>query len=159
MKKEPSRTVDAPDDLVAETLKEHDQCMWVVAEVEACLEKRPDRDGVWLSELLEKLSRLEAAMRAHFRVEETGPIYRQLPVKHPRFADRAAALEGEHKQILATLRKVADKASAMAGEAEPYELRELNAHAQLLLATLQRHEAEENELVLEANWTEVGVGD
>jgi hypothetical protein len=98
-------------------------------------------------------------MRAHFRVEETGPIYRQLPVRHPRFADRAAVLEGEHKQILATLRKVADKASALAGEAEPYELRELNAHTQLLLATLQRHEAAENELVLEANWTEVGVGD
>ena len=159
MEKEPSQTVDAPQDLVSETLKEHDQCMWVVAEVEACLEKKPDRDGVWVSELLEKLSRLEAAMRGHFRVEETGPIYRQLPVKHPRFADRAAELEAEHKQILATIREVADKANGLAGEAEPYELRELNAHAQLLLATLQRHEAEENELVLEANWTEVGVGD
>ena len=97
-------------------------------------------------------------MRVHFRTEETGPIYRQLPIKHPRLADRAAALEAEHKQILATIRDVADKAHAL-GEAEPCELRELNAQVQLLLATLQRHEAQENELVLEANWTDVGAGD
>ena len=78
--------------LVEETIREHDQCMWVVAEVEACLEQHPDKEGLWVAELLEKLSRLDVALRQHFQVEEKGPLYRQLPIKHPRLASRASAL-------------------------------------------------------------------
>jgi hypothetical protein len=30
---------------------------------------------------------------------------------------------------------------------------------QLMVATIRRHEAEENEIVIQAHWDEVGVGD
>ena len=42
---------------------------------------------------------------------------------------------------------------------EIYQMRELNAQVQLLVATIRRHEAAENEIVIEAHWDEVGVGD
>ena len=43
--------------------------------------------------------------------------------------------------------------------AEPYRLHELNARVQLLIAKIQRHESEENEIVLDAHWSDLGMGD
>ena len=40
-----------------------------------------------------------------------------------------------------------------------YDLRELNAAVQLFVATLRRHEAAENEIVVHSLWDELGTGD
>ncbi len=40
-----------------------------------------------------------------------------------------------------------------------HSLREFNAGVQLLIASIRRHEAEENEVVLSAHWQEYGAGD
>ena len=42
---------------------------------------------------------------------------------------------------------------------EIHELRELNAHVQLFIATIRRHEAEENEIIMGAYWDELGAAD
>ena len=44
-------------------------------------------------------------------------------------------------------------------EPETLDLRELSAHVQLFAARFRRHEAAENELVVEAYWNDIGVGD
>jgi uncharacterized small protein (DUF1192 family) len=132
--------------------------MQVVAELETCLEKHPDAEGCWVAELQEKLAVLAETLKAHFKVENEGPLYRGLPESHPRLANRLRALEAEHGVLLTRLSNVQEQAAGLR-DPEPYELRELNARAQLLVARIQRHEAQENEIVMEAHWGEVGVGD
>jgi len=144
--------------IVDEMLGEHRGCMEVVAEVERCLDCQPDREGRWVARLLDSLPRLATTLRTHFEVEQQGPLYRKLPIGFPRFAQRLEQLEAEHVRIL----EVADSALARARtlrSAEMYEIRELNAQVQLLVATIRRHEAEEDEIIIQAHWDEVGVGD
>jgi len=148
----------ARPEIVDEMLGEHRGCMEVVIEVERCLDCQPDREGRWVSRLLETLPRLAATLRTHFEAEQQGPLYRKLPISFPRFAHRLEQLEAEHVRIL----EVVDGALARARdlrEAEMYEIRELNAQVQLLVATIRRHEAEEDEIIVQAHWDEVGVGD
>jgi hypothetical protein len=149
---------EAGPDTVNELLGEHRGCMAVVAEVERCLDCQPDREGHWVSRLLESLPRLATTLRAHFEEEQQGPLYRKLPISFPRFAHRLEQLEAEHVRIL----EVVDGAVARARKlrsAEMYEIRELNAQIQLIVATIRRHEAEEDEILIQAHWDEVGVGD
>jgi len=145
-------------DIVDETLEEHRGCMAVVAEVERCLDQKPDQDGVWLARMTESLPRLARTLRDHFRSEQQGPLFRKLPVTFPRFAHRLEQLEAEHVRILEIVDSVVARARNLA-DPQIYEIRELNAQVQLIIATIRRHEAEENEIVVQAHWDEVGVGD
>jgi hypothetical protein len=140
------------------TLDEHRACMAVVAEVETILDRQPDRGGKWLASLREKLPELRRTLETHFAGEEGGPLFRQLPIQAPQLSGRLSRLEEEHAGILVSVDSLTDRAAAL-DEPEVYELRELNAQVQLLVATIRRHEAEENELVMQANWDEIGDGD
>ena len=144
--------------LVEVTLDEHRACMAVVAEVETILDRQPDRAGKWLATLREKLPELRRTLETHFAGEEGGPLFRQLPIQAPQLSGRLSRLEEEHAGILVSVDSLADRADAL-DDPEVYELRELNAQVQLLVATIRRHEAEENELVMQANWDEIGDGD
>ncbi len=139
------------------TLDEHRECMALVAEVERCLDRTPDRES-WLAELRDKLPKLAEKLDLHFRDEETQYLYREVPLSFPRFSDRLESLKSEHRDIMAAARSAIDKAKGL-GSAEMHELRELNARIQLLVATIRRHEAEENEILLRAYWHDVGAGD
>jgi len=140
------------------TIDTHRQCMRIVSEVETCLDRPPDRDGRWLGELREKLPALADVLRGHFIDEEREYLYTELPAQKPRFADRLAKLKSEHGSILEAVDEAISKAGRVEG-GEVHELRELNACVQLVVATIRRHEAEENEIVLRAYWHDVGAGD
>jgi hypothetical protein len=144
--------------LVEETMDEHRGCLQLISEVESCLDRPPEDRRVWLSELRGMLLRLAAAMRLHFEGEESGPIFRALPLRHPRLARPLAELEAEHPLMLEAIDKVLRKVAEFENP-ELFELRDLNGRVQLLLAQIRRHEAAEDELVLRAHWEEVGVGD
>ena len=148
-------TVEA---LVQQTLRAHDRASWIVAEVEACLEARPDGEGRWAAVLIEKLSRLDVALRDHFRSEEQGALYGVLPERLPHLAERLGELQKEHGRILEMIRDTIDEANRQR-DATPQEMPRLRALVQLVVATIERHEAAENELVVEAHWGEVGTDD
>ncbi len=150
---------DADDrNLVESTRDEHRGCMQVVADVEADLDRPLDRDGGWIRNLREKLPQLHATLKAHFESEQKGPMFRKVPLDHPRLADRLRKLETEHATILASVEDVQRRVEAL-NDPESHDLHEINAHAQMLIARIQRHEAEENEVLMEAHWSEVGAGD
>jgi len=146
------------DAMVDEALGEHRECMQVVSEVEDCLERRLDRGGQWVGEVLAVLPRLAASLRAHFEAEQGGALFRKVPLTHPQYADRLQRLEAEHDQILKRIDEVVGKAEGVASE-KLYEVRELNAQVQMLVATIRRHEAEETEILMGAHWEEIGTGD
>ena len=140
------------------TLGEHRDLVQMVAEVEACLDRPPDREGHWIDALVEKLPALIDSLRCHFSAEQQGALYCEVPVKYPRFADRLDVLAGEHPKILEAAEEVITLSKTV-GRAHIYEQRELNARVQLLISTIRRHEAEETEIILSANWDEMGTGD
>ena len=144
--------------LIEETLDEHRGCLQLITEVEQCLDRPPDDRQRWLADLKGTLARLATALRRHFEGEESGPIFRSLPLQHPRLARPLARLEAEHPAMLERMNDVLHKAEALENT-EIFELRELNGSVQLLLAQIRRHEAAEDELVIRAHWEEVGVGD
>jgi len=141
-----------------EALEEHRECMQVVSTVESCLDRHPDRDGQWIAQLCDELPRLAETLRCHFTAEQQGPLYSTLPVTHPRFASRLQKLEGEHAKIIKAVEEAVQKAVDL-HDPQMYEIREFNAELQLMVATIRRHEAEENEIILSAHWDEVGTGD
>jgi hypothetical protein len=152
---DPDRTVDADPQA---TINTHRECMCVVSELEACLDRPPDRSGKWLGELREKLPQLAKVLEGHFAEEEQEYLYTELPAQKPRYADRLAKLKSEHAGMLASVQEAIDRAEAVTGSEVP-DQRELNAVVQLLVATIRRHEAEENEIVLRAYWHDLGAGD
>lgn len=148
-----------PEDSSLEAiLDEHRDCMQIVAEVEACLDEHPDREGEWMGRMLPKLKALAGKLRSHFREEEQASLYREVPERFPRFADRLQRLASEHSQILARATDLVGRAGAL-DHTRIHELREFNAGVQMLVASLRRHEAEENEVILSAHWREFGEGD
>lgn len=154
---ERATTESAASRLAEQTLEEHGGCMRLVADVESCLDRRPDDVQGWLGDLRDALSRLRDAMREHMKDEEAGAIFRALPQRHPRLAAPLSRLESEHPALLTNIGDVLDRARALE-RPELFELRELNARAQLFVARLRRHEAAENEIVLEAYWDDLGGG-
>jgi hypothetical protein len=132
--------------------------MRVVGEVESCLDERPDREGRWMGRMLPKLETLASKLRSHFREEEQAALYCEVPERFPRFADRLRRLASEHEQILDRASDLVRRAGTL-NHTRIHELREFNAGVQLLVASIRRHEAEENEIVLSAHWQEFGEGD
>jgi hypothetical protein len=147
------------DGLVDETLDEHRTCMRVVTDLERFLATPADTAGRWVEGLIERLDRLCGTLKAHFEAEQNGPLFRKLPLSKPRLAERLARLEREHGEILEAGQLTRDRASGLEDGAETYQIHELNARVQLLIAKIQRHESEENEIVLDAHWSDLGMGD
>ena len=147
------------DGLVGDTLDEHRTCMRVVTDLESFLATPAAPADQWVEGLIERLDRLCGTLKAHFEAEQDGPLFRQLPLAKPRLAGRLSRLEKEHAEILDAGRSTRERAESLGESAETYQLHELNARVQLLIAKIQRHESEENEIVLDAHWSDLGMGD
>jgi hypothetical protein len=148
----------AEGNLVDQTREEHRSCMQLVAEVEQVLDRRPDDPESWLTDLKDRLAHLREELKEHFEVESAGPMFRALPISHPRLALRLSQLESEHPLMLENLDDLLAKARALK-QPEVFQLRELNGLTQWFAARIRRHEAAEYELVIEAHWDDVGTGD
>ena len=132
--------------------------MQLVAEVETLLDRRPDDPVAWLADLTANLVRLRDELKEHFEDEQSGQMFRALPISHPRLAVPLAKLEAEHPVMLVNLDELLERAREL-DEPEVYQLRELNGSTQLFVARIRRHEAAEYEMVMEAYWSDVGTGD
>ena len=141
---------------IDEAKRGHRECMEVLAEVERCVDRTPDE--AWVTDLMRCLPNLRESLQRHFTEEESGTLYDTMPMVFPHLSRRFEELRSEHPRLLENVDEILGKAEKLEAP-ETYELRELDAHVQLLLARIRRHEAQENELVFEAVWREVGVGD
>ncbi len=138
---------------------EHRSCIDAVVALEQILGRAPDRGGDWLGALRGELDDLAAALVAHFEDERDSDLYAALAMRVPQYSARLEELMAEHEEILTRLAAVREAAEELQDDVELYQLRELNAQAQMLAATIRRHEAEENEMVMRAYWREIGGGD
>lgn len=152
------RPQGSPTELVEDAFDEHRECMKLVADLENCLDRRQEPADEWLATVQDCLTQLRASLKQHFVGEVEGWLYREMPLRRPRFAATLERLEAEHPAILQELERMAAKAAALS-DPERHQLRELAGHLQLFMARLRRHEAEENEILVSAVVEDTGQGD
>jgi hemerythrin-like domain-containing protein len=137
-----------------DVLEEHRRLVGRIQELESWLE-RTDRSSEWAAKLSTMLLAVAALLRAHFGGEAEISVFVALNEEHPRFSAKISQLESEHPRILQLFGAAADRAASLqAGSPRDYDA--LAAQAQAAIAMLRRHEAEENEMIMNAYWDDLG---
>ena len=133
-------------ELSDELLSEHQGCLKLINDVEiAC---RRERNPAWAEVLHERMHRLRHALEAHFRSEEQGPLFRKVSKAYPRFADQLNRLRAEHAVLLYSFDAACVEARGVGAQGTRLALGALAMRVRAVLASLRRHEAEENEVIL-----------
>ena len=109
---------------------------------------RPGRFAVGLEEL-------RSFLATHFRSEEQGTLFSEIPLKFPWLAGQLEGLVAEHGAITEDLGTVLDKAAQTDGT-DSGAMHALTAQIKMVFAKILRHEAEENELITQAYWKDLG---
>lgn len=111
-------------------------------------------------ELADLLVRLRDRLAMHFALEEAYGYFDDSVVADPRLSRRADKLRGEHGRLFSQLNTVVESALEKLNEHSPrYVCGRISRAFRAFHAALQRHEQQENELILEAFEQDVGVGD
>jgi hemerythrin-like domain-containing protein len=154
----PGDDMDDPKALRRVLLDEHQRLMEMATRLTDATDRRPDGEGRWLAEVVERLRGFAVALREHFQEEETGAFARSFPMSYPHLADRMEELTAQHPAILAAVDHALATARSVRRD-DAAGLHEVKAAVHLMLATLRRHESAENDLVFRAVNDEVGGGD
>ncbi|MBI2375780.1 MAG: hemerythrin domain-containing protein [Deltaproteobacteria bacterium] len=128
-------------------LNEHREILDVVASVQSLLSGPAE-------ELCAELEELTLLLRPHFLSETESFLFRELPTEQPRFAERLARLEAEHTKFLETLEQTCH-GLGRSGSAEVAS--DHRARIESFLARLNRHEAEEREILMSAMYDDIGT--
>ncbi len=138
--------------LVRRILEEHRGLLRRLGALEACFgEVRAGRDEPALAKLAGALDALRGTLAAHFEMEERSDIFSRIERERPELVERAAALRAEHAAILEKLDEARARCSAENGEAA--------ATAAALVRLIRIHEAEEDDLLIETFWHDLGAAD
>jgi uncharacterized protein (UPF0262 family) len=109
-----------------------------------------------LHELLVHLTQLRPVLVAHFLKEEaTDGFYEQIRAMAPRHLNLVDALQREHAAFIADMNELARQANdCLAGP-----VAEVLAAARALAGRLRKHETNEDDVLLEMLYTDLGQGD
>jgi hypothetical protein len=126
--------------------REHEELKGVLRRIEETRE---------LGELVPLLSKLGVLLEAHFATEEGPEGLRAAVAKlEPRHDSRLREILEEHSVFLRELERLAESARECLERTIPGILQEVAG----LCARLREHEAKENELLLDATYTDIGGG-
>lgn len=137
-------------------LEEHQRVIEVVTRLEEWVAPSVSRDAAWPIELGRRTAEVVEQLKLHFSGEAESSMFRELATTAPHLIGKLTALSTEHSKILSNFREVAE---SIGDAQEPARMNRLGALAQKAIATLRRHEAEENEIILQAIWEDLGAGD
>lgn len=139
-------------------LEEHRTLTARVSELDDRVAQGAVRGPSWASDLQKLTLEVLEHLKGHFSGDAEGNLFAEISMSCPHLSGRLATLASEHSKILESFRQVAERAgSYRAGDSEA-ELR-LCLQAQAAVATLRRHEAEENEIIMRAFWEDLGAPD
>ena len=133
--------------------REHDELRQLLGSVRRTLADRLET----VASVAEKLSELCEHVETHFAEEETGGFFDQVLEKEPRFGERTQALQNEHVQLLAAVRKLAETSRAE-GDSDDWWLR-VEGEFHEFSKDLMRHESKENELLQDTLSVDIGAAD
>ncbi|MBU1698703.1 MAG: hemerythrin domain-containing protein [Candidatus Eisenbacteria bacterium] len=137
--------------MIRRTLEEHQNLRKQWAEIEEkAAQVRATREemGRKAGELLEKLNQLIPDMEAHFRIEETEGLHREIIEAAPHCTHKVESLLSQHAELLKALGELHGITASLA-ELTQCSQTGLYDRMTRLFATFRRHEAEERTLFLE----------
>ncbi len=112
----------------------------------------------WGPELGRKAATVTEHLKQHFSGDAEGTFFADVAKQAPHLIGKLTGLTSEHAEILNEFRQVAEQAAALDGSDMAAASR-LATRTRRAVATLRRHEAEENELIFNAFWDDLGGGD
>jgi len=134
---------------------DHGKLVGMLQELESWLEIPPDHFGAWTETLSGRLTDVVIALRSHFKREEDSPLFREVPINFPRFSGTIDRLMSEHGQFLNDLDEIIDSLESLRQPRQAH-IWEMACKTKLVVASLRRHESEENEVLQKAYWEDVG---
>ncbi len=145
------------EDTRAGVLDEHRRITNVLQRIEQWVVE-PKTGAGWSGELGGMLEELQGLLKEHFGGEAEAKLFEQTIASAPHLTTQLTKLAKEHSQILQAFRAALEQAQKLdSGDQE--QVRGLQRKVQLALATLRRHESEENEIIMRAYWEDMGGGD
>lgn len=115
---------------------------------------RPTDSGaklqMWRADLKARVSELRGELLVHFAHEDQGGVFDDLAMQAPHRCGKLGRLSQEHADIVAQIDEFLADSATQGGE-------RLAAQAQLIVAKLRRHEAEETELILSIVYDDLGA--
>jgi len=121
---------------------------------------RPPGPGAAARPLVEQLCKLRDQLALHFTLEDVYGYFEDAILEAPRLNDKAEKLHAEHDVFFLEICELVDAAEELlycerrAPSYSSIAVRFLEFHARL-----ERHEREENQLILSAFDDDIGVGD
>jgi hemerythrin len=130
-------------------LAEHQEIM----ELTSRMENTTDQ-----AELLDSLQRLRPLFERHFAREEgLEGLHGDIQEHAPQEAAAIDQLKDDHRQLLADVSAL--EAQVKACQEGPIKEKEIRTSCNRFLRMLKEHEARENDVFLDAIWTDLGQGD
>ncbi len=137
-------------------LEEHRELVRHVSELDDFAAEAAGAD--WGAELGRKAATVREHLKHHFSGDAEGTFFADVARQAPHLIGKLTGLTSEHAEILNEFRQVAEQAAALDGSDMAAASR-LATRTRRAVATLRRHEAEENELIFNAFWDDLGGGD
>lgn len=136
-------------------LEEHRELTALVARLDEWVAPDATFGPEWGAELNKRVGALVEHLRMHFAGDAEANLFAEVSMSSPHLTGRLTALASEHSEILKAFRRIVDDGGNMpagdAGLAARLALQTRSA-----IATLRRHEAEENEIIMRAFWEDLG---
>lgn len=112
----------------------------------------------WASEISQKLLDLHDQLCRHFRYEEESGMIRELKETHPRASAEVDTLVEEHAALLEDCRRMIG-ALLSYSEDDAIQGVGLRRHMRAMLDRLDKHERQENSLIIDLACSDLGLGD
>lgn len=149
---------DNPRDERNLVLEEHRELIRHVSELDDWAAPNTARERGWGNELGRRAAEVTERLKMHFAGDAEGTFFADVAQQSPHLIGKLTSLTAEHAEILKEFRQVAESATAL-DPADSMAATRVAMQARRAVATLRRHEAEENELIFSAFWDDLGVKD
>jgi iron-sulfur cluster repair protein YtfE (RIC family) len=149
-----------PNEHIARLIKEdHHRLESIITQLTTEITRVPPAafDG-WKLSLLRKLRDFQNELRKHFDLEEHGGFMEEVISHAPRYVSRVEALVSEHEEVCESLDAILTDLKAATSPAMWREAR-IAPRLTEMFETLKEHESEENSLIQDTYFQDLGVGD
>jgi iron-sulfur cluster repair protein YtfE (RIC family) len=149
-----------PTEHIARLIEEdHHRLESIISQLTTEITREPPAafDG-WKLSILRKLRDFQNELRKHFDLEEHGGFMDEVISHAPRYVSRVEALVSEHDAVSESLEAILTHVKAATAPAMWREAR-IPARLTELFETLREHESEENTLIQDTYFQDLGVGD
>jgi hypothetical protein len=155
-----SNAASQPHEVAQKTRLKHDALVEAMQNLEAALASAaPGRELVWNRRVVERLRTVADQLAEHARAAESSDSsLAEVDAIQPALKYRVERLRQEHANLLQqaqALRKQIENH----GAGEVPNFRDIRQRATWLLNALRHHQAAETDLIFEAFFTDIGVGD